>query len=89
MEVAKGYAAEGVKVDDEILLKEEFIEINTSLNPHQFDYSKYLELKQVYKQLYLKQDELIKAKVAIDEASVHVKTQGQPKTLMYVGKTIT
>ena len=34
---------------------------------------------------YLNQGELIKAKVAIDEASVHPKTQGQPKTLIYVG----
>lgn len=33
--------------------------IQKSLNPHQFDYSKYLKLKQVYHQLYLNEDELL------------------------------
>ncbi|MFC0604109.1 ComEC/Rec2 family competence protein [Winogradskyella pulchriflava] len=33
--------------------------IQKPLNPHQFDYSKYLELKQVYHQLYLKPSELL------------------------------
>ena len=32
--------------------------IQKPLNPHQFNYSKYLELKQVYHQLHLKQSEL-------------------------------
>jgi len=35
---------------------------------------------------HLKYNQLRKAKTAIDEASVHVKTQGKPKTLVYKGK---
>jgi len=35
---------------------------------------------------YLKQNELVKAKEAIDAADAHVKTQGKPKTLVYKGK---
>lgn len=34
-------------------------DIQKPLNPYQFNYSKYLELKQVYKQIYLKRDELL------------------------------
>ena len=33
--------------------------IQKPLNPHQFDYSKYLELKQVYHQLYLRHNKLL------------------------------
>ncbi len=36
----------------------EFQEIQKPLNPHQFDYSSYLALKQVYHQVYLKQNDL-------------------------------
>lgn len=36
----------------------EFQEIQKPLNPHQFDYSSYLALKQVYHQLYLNQKDL-------------------------------
>ena len=35
---------------------------------------------------HLKYSQLRKAKTAIDEASVHPKTQGKPKTLVYKGK---
>lgn len=35
---------------------------------------------------YLKQNELVKAKTAIDAANEHVKTKDKPKTLMYKGK---
>ncbi len=46
-------------VDDLFLASAQFKVIQGPLNPHQFDYSKYLELKQVHHQLYLKQDELL------------------------------
>ncbi|WP_246457489.1 ComEC/Rec2 family competence protein [Winogradskyella echinorum] len=46
-------------VDDVLFTSTALKGIQKPLNPHQFDYSKYLELKQVYHQLYLKQDELL------------------------------
>lgn len=46
-------------VDDILFTSTQLQEIQKPLNPHQFDYSKYLELQQVYHQLYLKQDELL------------------------------
>ncbi|WP_412559986.1 ComEC/Rec2 family competence protein [Winogradskyella sp. MIT101101] len=45
-------------VDSVFFTSSELQTIQKPLNPHQFDYSKYLELKQVYHQLYLKQSEL-------------------------------
>ncbi|WP_369997193.1 ComEC/Rec2 family competence protein [Winogradskyella sp.] len=45
-------------VDAVYFTSSELQTIQKPLNPHQFDYSKYLELKQVYHQLYLKQSEL-------------------------------
>lgn len=46
-------------VDDVIFTTSQLQVIQKPLNPHQFDYSAYLALKQVYRQLYLKQDELL------------------------------
>lgn len=46
-------------VDDVLFTSTALKGIQKPLNPHQFDYRKYLELKQVYHQLYLKQDELL------------------------------
>ncbi len=46
-------------VDDLLFSSSKLQDIQRPLNPHQFDYSSYLELKQVYHQLYLKQDELL------------------------------
>ena len=48
-----------LKVDDEILLKEEFIEINTSLNPHQFDYQSYLAKQEIHRQVFIKYHEFL------------------------------
>ena len=46
-------------VDDLLFTSSQLNVIQKPLNPHQFDYSNYLELKQVYHQLYLEQDELL------------------------------
>ncbi|BAO76149.1 competence protein [Winogradskyella sp. PG-2] len=46
-------------VDDLLFVSSKLQVIQKPLNPHQFDYSKYLELKQVYHQLYLKQSDLL------------------------------
>jgi competence protein ComEC len=48
-----------LSVDDLLFSSSKLQAIQKPLNPHQFDYSNYLELKQVYHQLYLKQDELL------------------------------
>jgi len=48
-----------LKVDDEILFKEEFIEINTSLNPHQFDYQSYLAKQGIHRQVFIKYHEFL------------------------------
>lgn len=41
------------KIDDVFFASSELKEIQKPLNPYQFDYSQYLELQQVYRQLYL------------------------------------
>lgn len=48
-----------LSVDDVLFTSTQIQGIQKPLNPHQFDYSAYLELRQVYNQLYLKQDELL------------------------------
>lgn len=45
-------------VDDVFFVSSKFEDIQKPLNPHQFDYSKYLALRQVYQQLYLKSTEM-------------------------------
>jgi competence protein ComEC len=47
-----------LSVDDLLFCSTKLQAIQNPLNPYQFDYSSYLELKQVYHQLYLKQGEL-------------------------------
>ena len=46
-------------VDDVLFTSTELKVIQKPLNPYQFDYSKYLELKQVYHQLYLNSDNIL------------------------------
>ncbi len=47
-----------LNIDDVLFTSAVLKEVQSPLNPHQFDYSKYLELKQVYHQLYIEQNEL-------------------------------
>ncbi|MDY2587292.1 ComEC/Rec2 family competence protein [Winogradskyella aquimaris] len=46
-------------VDCIIYTKSDLSDIQKPLNPHQFDYSNYLQLKQVYKQTYLKPNDIL------------------------------
>ncbi|WP_179348014.1 ComEC/Rec2 family competence protein [Winogradskyella pacifica] len=46
-------------VDDVLYAKTELKTIQQPLNPYQFDYSKYLELDQVYHQMYLNTDNIL------------------------------
>ncbi|WP_179004858.1 ComEC/Rec2 family competence protein [Winogradskyella forsetii] len=47
-------------VDDIVLTSSDLKVIQKPLNPYQFDYSKYLELQQVYHQLYLNSNTILK-----------------------------
>ncbi|WP_400076702.1 ComEC/Rec2 family competence protein [Winogradskyella sp. R77965] len=57
--IKKDSLSKPLAVDDLLFTSSQLQIIQKPLNPHQFDYSKYLELKQVYHQLYLKQDDLL------------------------------
>jgi competence protein ComEC len=57
--IRKDSLKDSFNVDDIILTSAELKAIQKPLNPHQFDYSNYLELKQVYRQLYLEHDKLL------------------------------
>lgn len=57
--IKKDSLTEPFSVDALCLVNSTFESIQKPLNPHQFDYSKYLALKQVYQQLYLKPNDLI------------------------------
>ena len=48
-----------LSVDDVLFASSTLQTIQKPLNPHQFDYSAYLELKQIYHQLYLKQGDVL------------------------------
>lgn len=47
-------------IDDIFYTSAELQPIQKPLNPHQFDYGKYLELQQVYHQLYLNSNQVLK-----------------------------
>lgn len=49
-----------LNVDDVLFTSTDLKTIQKPLNPYQFDYSKYLELKQVYHQLYLSSSTILK-----------------------------
>ena len=49
-----------INVDDVFFTSTELQTIQKPLNPYQFDYSKYLELQQVYHQLYLNSSNILK-----------------------------
>lgn len=48
-----------LNIDDVFYTSATLTEIQKPLNPYQFDYSKYLELQQVYHQLYLKRTHIL------------------------------
>jgi competence protein ComEC len=48
-----------IPVDAVLFTSAQLQTVQKPLNPHQFDYSKYLELRQVYHQLYLEPNELL------------------------------
>ena len=50
----------GFKVDDQILIQSNFIDVQPPLNPHQFDYKGYLARQGIHQQVYLDSDEFLK-----------------------------
>lgn len=58
--VKKDTTANHYNIDDILFASAQFKTIQKPLNPYQFDYSKYLELKQVYHQLYLEKHTVLK-----------------------------
>ncbi|RLD29620.1 MAG: ComEC family competence protein [Bacteroidetes bacterium] len=48
-----------LKVDDILIARSYFQEVNAPLNPHQFDYKNYLQKKHIYNQLYITNAEFL------------------------------
>ncbi|WAC01431.1 DUF4131 domain-containing protein [Lacinutrix neustonica] len=48
-----------LKVDNVLITSAAFQDINSNLNPHQFNYKDYLEKQYIYKQLYVKPHQLL------------------------------
>lgn len=57
--IRKDSISNTLPVDAVIYTKSDLKDIQKPLNPHQFDYSKYLELKQVYSQIYLQHNQFL------------------------------
>ena len=48
-----------LRVDDQLLLKSDFVTIKPSANPHQFDYKSYLVKQGIHQQVFVNQNELL------------------------------
>ena len=48
-----------LNINDKILLRNNFLPVNKALNPHQFDYKKYLEDKGVHQQIETSKEEIL------------------------------
>jgi competence protein ComEC len=53
LSIRKDSLLEGLHVDDQLLIRSEFVEVKPPLNPHQFDYKNYLARQGIYQQVYL------------------------------------
>ena len=60
LNVKKDSTHSNLKVDDILIATSNFKPIIPALNPHQFDYKKYLHQKNIYQQLYITNTELLK-----------------------------
>ena len=48
-----------LKVDDKLFIQQEFTELNAPLNPHQFEYRKYLARQGIHRQVFLNSNEFL------------------------------
>lgn len=60
LNVEKDSTKVNLKVDEILLTLSNFQELNTPLNPHQFNYKSYLQKKHIYHQLYITNTQLLK-----------------------------
>ena len=60
LNIEKDSTKSNLKVDDLLITRSVFNDINSPLNPHQFNYKRYLQKQHVYHQLYNTNTELIK-----------------------------
>ncbi|SDS31276.1 competence protein ComEC [Polaribacter sp. KT25b] len=58
LNVIKDSLNTALKVDELLVVKSSFQEINSSLNPHQFNYKNYLERQGIHQQLFLENKQL-------------------------------
>lgn len=59
LNIEKDSSSTSLKVDEILVVKSNFSEINSPLNPYQFDYKKYLEKQGINHQLSVKKNELL------------------------------
>lgn len=57
LNISKDSFSNLLKVDELVYAKPEFIEVNSPLNPHQFNYKAYLEKQGIQQQLFLKNNQ--------------------------------
>ena len=60
LNVEKDSTTSNLNVDDILITRSSFKDINTPLNPHQFNYKNYLQKQHVYHQLYNANTEVLK-----------------------------
>ena len=62
LNVQKDSTSQLLKVDDQIFVSADFVEVKKPLNPYQFSYREYLKRQGIYKQIYVRPNELHKLK---------------------------
>lgn len=62
LNIEKDSTKSALKVDAVFITKTDFKDLIHPLNPHQFDYKKYLEKKYIYHQLFISNETLLKIK---------------------------
>ena len=59
LNIEKDSFSKYLKVDELILVKPTFAELNAPLNPHQFDYQKYLKNQRIHQQLFVRKSDFL------------------------------
>lgn len=89
LSVRKDSITKSLNVDDQVLIRSDFVEVKLPLNPHQFNYKSYLARQGIYEQVYLNKDEFLQLKPAStflgwianirDEIQISLDNQGFTK----------
>ncbi|MDU8885178.1 ComEC/Rec2 family competence protein [Yeosuana sp. MJ-SS3] len=86
LNIAKDSSKNQLTIDEEFLIKTNLAEINTPLNPNQFNYKNYLEKKYIFHQIYTDHSELFKLKSnssTIFGSANHIRTTINEKLKKY------